>query len=666
MAANLSSVLVLWRSFDLGSLQKELDETATAVAERQDLSDVSRRKLVEQMKSFKKNCNDEARKAVAPLLKSFQSEVDALTKRSKACESEFLILYKKLIELTDPVAALEQAESYHKKNQRLNDIETENLKLRDTLAEYNKEFAEVKNQEVTIKTLKDKIKEMEKGSASLAQRVIDEKIEQLNKDFAVREKNLLDGQYQAAAKLSESEQKCSILQSSHDALQVELFSLKSKYDEDIAGKQAEMDILLSDYDRVNQLNETFQKEIESLQELIGKQQNEMNDVTSSSHSVEQSIDEISYANLKSDLSAKEAEVGQLVEDVQHLQITLTKVRESSSSQISKLEEEISVATMKCEDLEETLASQSDYNEVKRELNIIKSTEFSGMTKEPKSLELLLMDKNKVIQADNTSLRAENAQLKELCESMEGKVTALEESKGESEVLVKKLEMDLMVIQSPAAVTRSAADGMPATQPVNMSGEFLADAIKDTTGTASSDNSLLMIVTSQRERFRLRNNELESENYGQQQIIQQLQNETDSMRADNVKLYEKIRYLQSYPTSKSVNVPMEDTTSTRYSSQYEDQLDPFTSFNRREKQRKYMNLSPPEKVTLGISKMILSSKLARTIFFFYMLFMHVLLYIVLYKFSYADDCKRHIAETCYEQFGAKMAPAREDLGDKIQG
>lgn len=33
----------------------------------------------------------------------------------------------------------------------------------------------------------------------------------------------------------------------------------------------------------------------------------------------------------------------------------------------------------------------------------------------------------------------------------------------------------------------------------------------------------------------------------QQTMQALQNELDSLRADNVKLYEKIKFLQSYPS-----------------------------------------------------------------------------------------------------------------------
>ena len=35
---------------------------------------------------------------VAPLLKSFQGEIDALSKRSKNAESAFLTIYKKLLE----------------------------------------------------------------------------------------------------------------------------------------------------------------------------------------------------------------------------------------------------------------------------------------------------------------------------------------------------------------------------------------------------------------------------------------------------------------------------------------------------------------------------------------------------------------------------------------
>lgn len=51
-----------------------------------------------------------------------------------------------VLSLPDPVPVLELAQQLQLKLQRMHDIETENTKLRETLEEYNKEFAEVKNQ----------------------------------------------------------------------------------------------------------------------------------------------------------------------------------------------------------------------------------------------------------------------------------------------------------------------------------------------------------------------------------------------------------------------------------------------------------------------------------------------------------------------------------------
>lgn len=51
-----------------------------------------------------------------------------------------------LIWFADPVVALEHAMTIQKKMQRMQDLEIENKQLRETLEEYNTEFAEVKNQ----------------------------------------------------------------------------------------------------------------------------------------------------------------------------------------------------------------------------------------------------------------------------------------------------------------------------------------------------------------------------------------------------------------------------------------------------------------------------------------------------------------------------------------
>ncbi|GCB67696.1 hypothetical protein scyTo_0005181 [Scyliorhinus torazame] len=167
---------------------RELDATATVLANRQDESEQSRKRLIDESREFKKNTPEDLRKLVAPLLKSFQAEIDALSKRSKEAEAAFLNVYKRLIDVPDPVPALDLGQQLQLKVQRMHDIETENQKLRETLEEYNKEFAEVKNQEVTIKALKEKIKEYEQTLSSKAESLALEKEQKLQNDFTEKER----------------------------------------------------------------------------------------------------------------------------------------------------------------------------------------------------------------------------------------------------------------------------------------------------------------------------------------------------------------------------------------------------------------------------------------------------------------------------------------------
>ena len=83
------------------------------------------------------------------------------------------------------------------------------------------------------------------------------------------------------------------------------------------------------------------------------------------------------------------------------------------------------------------------------------------------------------------------------------------------------------------------------------------------------------------------------------------------------------------------------------------------FSRNEKLRKYTNLSAHDKINMG--KFILrwvkliriqgdknSNKNARTCV--YTIVIHMLLYVILYKFGNVTDCKSHLGEMCAERFG----------------
>ncbi|XP_010184267.1 PREDICTED: protein CASP-like, partial [Mesitornis unicolor] len=133
---------------------------------------------------------------------------------------------------SDPVPALDLGQQLQLKVQRMHDIETENQKLRETLEEYNKEFAEVKNQEVTIKALKEKIREYEQTLKNQAENIALEKEQKLQNDFAEKERKLQETQMSTASKLEEAEHKVQALQTALEKTRTELFDLKTKYDEE--------------------------------------------------------------------------------------------------------------------------------------------------------------------------------------------------------------------------------------------------------------------------------------------------------------------------------------------------------------------------------------------------------------------------------------------------
>ncbi|XP_072248470.1 cut-like homeobox 1b isoform X9 [Leuresthes tenuis] len=656
MAANAGSMFQYWKRFDLQQLQKELDATATQLANRQDESEQSRKKLIDLSREFKKTTPEDLRKQVAPLLKSFQGEIDALSKRSKEAEAAFLNVYKKLIDVPDPVPVLELAQQLQLKLQRMHDIETENTKLRETLEDYNKEFADVKNQEVTIKALKEKIREYEQSLKNQAENLAQEKQLQLHNDYAEKERKLQESQDSMSSRLEEAEHKVQSLQTALETTQAELFDLKTKYDEESTAKADEIEMVMTDLERANQRAEAAQREAEALREQLSlsNQSQQLSSPARADPDTEQAAEVASHSTLEAELRAKERETAQLVEDVQRLQASLTKLRETTTSQITQLEQQLSSKSAVLKELEEKLEKQADYEEVKKELSILKAMEFGtsdSVQDSSKPLEVLLLERNRTLQSESAALRIANTELSGRYSELQMEFSAAVRTSAEQKELILKLEHDLSTIQAMSSLSRPDADGSEVSDMSNIP-EPIKEATAMFTGVSPHPelpqgqmDSLLSIIFSQRERFRSRNQELEAENRSTQQTIQVLQNELDSLRADNNKLYEKIKFLQSYPGRAGGS----DDTVMRYSSQYEESLDPFSSFGKRERQRRYLSLSPWDKATLSLGRVILSNKVARTIAFFYTLFLHCLVFLVLYKTAWSESIGRDCSAFCAKKY-----------------
>ncbi|XP_075052839.1 protein CASP isoform X6 [Mixophyes fleayi] len=670
MAANAGSMFQYWKRFDLQQLQRELDTTATVLANRQDESEQSRKKLIDQSREFKKNTPEDLRKQVAPLLKSFQAEIDALSKRSKEAEAAFLNVYKRLIDVPDPVPALDLGQQLQLKVQRMHDIETENQKLRETLDEYNKEFAEVKNQEVTIKALREKIREYEQTLKNQAENLALEKEQKLQNDFAEKERKLQETQMSTSSKLEETEHRVQVLQTALDKSQAALFDLKTKYDEETSAKADEIEMIMTDLERANQRAEVAQRETEALKEQLSSVNKSLQHASQTQKPPDATTEGMmAHSNMEVELTAKEREIAQLVEDVQRLQASLTKLRENSATQISQLEQQLNTKNNTLKQLEEKLKVQADYEEIKKELNILKSMEFappegSSVQDASKPLEVLLLEKNRSLQSENATMRITNSDLSARCAELQLQFTEAVSTVSEQKDLISKLEHDLSTIQSMSSVQRPDAEGAAVT-----SMEKIPDPVKEASAlfygkqgySASTPipegqmDSLLSIISSQRERFRARNQELEGENRMMHHTMRALQSELDTLRADNIKLYEKIKFLQSYPGRGGKS----DDTELRYSSQYEERLDPFTSFSKKERQRKYLSLSPWDKATLSMGRLILSNKMARTITFFYTLFLHCLVFLVLYKTAWSESVGRDCTAYCAKKYADHLHKFHEN-------
>nr|XP_054511671.1 protein CASP isoform X2 [Pan troglodytes] len=198
-----------------------------------------------------------------------------------------------------------------------------------------------------------------------------------------------------------------------------------------------------------------------------------------------------------------------------------------------------------------------------------------------------------------------------CAELQVRITEAVATATEQREMITHLEQDLSIIQSiqwPDAEGAAEHRLEKIPEPIKEATALFYGPAAPASGALPEGqvDSLLSIISSQRERFCARNQELEAGSGS-------------------------------------------DDTELRYSSQYEEHLDPFSSFSKRERQRKYLSLSPWDKATLSMGRLVLSNKMARTIGFFYTLFLHCLVFLVLYKLAWSESMERDCATFCAKKF-----------------
>lgn len=124
-----------------------------------------------------------------------------------------------------------------------------------------------------------------------------------------------------------------------------------------------------------------EKEVSALKEQLAAS----NQPDSKMATVTQAGDElVNRSSIELELSAKDKEISQLLEDVQRLQSRIGKLQENSANQIARLEEELEHKRQHICRLEARLDAQKDYNELKRQLSCLRNSDEGTKSSEQES------------------------------------------------------------------------------------------------------------------------------------------------------------------------------------------------------------------------------------------------------------------------------------------
>ncbi|CAO3673464.1 unnamed protein product [Umbelopsis vinacea] len=673
---SFSSAINFWKNANLSSLQTGLDQQGLEIVEKQKDGLISRKKLAEQTRDFKKLADEEKLQQFKGLLKGYQSEIDSLTKRTKFSENSFLSIYKLLADAPDPTPFLEAAVDQSTKLIDQNTLRTENESLRQQLEEANKQLATSKGAAFEASDWKQKYEQLETKYQESVKEKVEEKEQENKLQLNERIRFYKEREHDLQRQLSQAHDQLTQLKHSHDDSQAKLIDHSSKYDEEVVAKLAELDIVVMDLERANARVIEAQSKNEILKEEISMLKNKANDQQSQ--------------NL-TEPNQKEAEMTRLITDLDNYKDVLQKTEARLGKKIKELTAQVNAKSSEVETMRDSAKKYEDYEEIKRELEIMKYVEFStgedddgyqfdaeGVLKtsqdSKESLEVRLMTKNKKLENTNTAIKSQlvdtKRELKTTLTELESVRKTVEQQKG----LIEKLEEDVYRLdQTKSEAGSGILTNSSSTANLNFLTQPAADSPRtsfDVSSSAREDKSILPIITGQRDRFRQRNAQLEEELKKQESAMEDLRGEVAMLKQDNLKLYEKLKFVhvwkeervhgkQSNASVVNINADFagspyrragegastskSDDPADKYGKIYEENMNPFTQFHRREENRRYHALNPAEKITLSLTRLFISNKWSRYFFIIYSLLLHMLVMVTLYQLSLWEEC-RHDHET----------------------
>ncbi|KFY36982.1 hypothetical protein V495_07478 [Pseudogymnoascus sp. VKM F-4514 (FW-929)] len=648
-----------WRKIDLTTLVPNLDNTASEIITYQRDSTVQRKDLAQKTKDFRKLEDSAKLGEFKGLLKAYQTFIDLLTNHSKSTNSAFLQIYSSLSEAPDPYPLLEASvDSLLLSEDTLPKITSENEHLQKNVTKLSSQLEEVESrlesERTSRKTLEEKldtkVKEVEVSWAAV--------LEEKKDNWAAKEKALED-------KVQNQERLLKEIKASHEVSQ------RLGQDDDSGEGQghvtnAELEIMNSDLERTS----LRLAEVEARNEQL---RIELAQTASSTPSQPALVveDEPAYLRLRSENSS-------LLSKLDAARIDRDSKKRDLDLKLRSLEREIGLLKEDRDTLREKVKKWNDYDEVKQELEVLKSIEFStgddddetveatngnsASNSKGATLEQLLLARNKKLSDELTILRVSHQDLQSRLQSMQAELDSATADLETAQNLNATLENDLATVQqessnafpSGASVAGTYKSHYPqSTAPsafqsrrgrISPTSSIISGLDPRSSTTESSGGSgILPMITAQRDRFKKLNSQLSNEVSEAHRTVTSLRSEIASLQKDNLNLYEKTRYISSYNRTGSSavsNAPQQSTLPFspssppndvvgRYRSAYESNISPFAQFRGRESARAYKRMSLPERIVFSITRMVLATRTSRNLFAAYCVMLHMLVFLSLY-------------------------------------
>ena len=636
-------VVELWAAFDLTGRKVGLDKQLIELRESKAAAVERRKALNEATKRFRALDKAEQLGAVTELLKQYQSEIDLLTKRSKAGEAAFVALYKALYEVPDPVSALT---SLMRRLEAAACGAIEVVRLQGELRQYEEEFRGLKNQDIKIRHLEEQLRRFQESIDDRVEEAVAERAAEVERRAEERVRESEERVRQAERRASEASEGARAAQAASERAQQQLLQVSSAADR-MQTDLVNENLLLVD---ANHRLQARLAELESVlsarsagaageQEsaLRSREERELRDRVAELQLQLQ----VSEESLRAERTRADAGAEDSARQLQRLAEELDRTRAELTRRPS--ETELMEARRQLLQLQRMVYRVEDEGEEETSGNsLITPAASSGSA----SLETVMAAKLRSLESQLIDCRTRLGERTQGIAELTERNRALAEAEARSRALVAKLEADLEALgQADDRKQSSLADLSTlidvAAPSVAVSASKAAELAE-----ASKAASMASILQGQRDRYKARLAQSEEEVRSLQQQLSAARQERERLQKDNVELYAKIRYLQTYGQTKSndkfrldeesgghAEVSFRHVTSeaveVKYRGIYESRLSPFEQFSQLEKQRKVAELSAADRLVLNTVTACVASPAGRSAMLAYIAVMHVLVFVTLY-------------------------------------